>query len=96
MVFFILYYVVGYRKRVVWENLTRAFPDKTKVEIKQIQKDFYRHMCDMFLEMVKTLNLSKEELKVRYSIVNIEVLQEIVKEKSVLIYVHIMQIGNGT
>ena len=85
MVCFILYYVVGYRKRVVWENLTRAFPDKTKVEIKQIQKDFYRHMCDMFLEMVKTLNLSKEELKERYSIVNIEVLQEIVKEKSVLI-----------
>jgi KDO2-lipid IV(A) lauroyltransferase len=84
-VFFVIFYLVGYRKKVVWENLSRAFPDKTKVEIKRIQKNFYRHMCDMFLEMVKTLNLSKEELKERYKIVNIEVLQEIIKRKSVLI-----------
>ena len=84
-VFIILYHVVGYRKKVVKENLRRAFPNKTKEEIQKIRKDFYRHMCDMFLEMVKTLNLSKEELKERYKIVNIEVLQEIVKDKSVLI-----------
>ncbi|MCK0189329.1 lysophospholipid acyltransferase family protein [Arenibacter sp. F20364] len=85
VVFFVLYYLVGYRKKVVWDNLTRAFPDKTKVEIKRIQKEFYRHMCDMFLEMIKTLSLSKDELKERYKITNIEVLQEIVKDKSVLI-----------
>ena len=84
-VFFVLFYVVGYRKKVVFENLSRAFPDKPEEEIKKIQKDFYRHMCDMFLEMVKTLNLTKEELKERYKIINIEVLQDIVKEKSVLI-----------
>ena len=84
-VFIILYHVVGYRKKVVKENLRRTFPNKTKEEIQKIRKDFYRHMCDMFLEMVKTLNLSKEELKERYKIVNIEVLQEIVKDKSVLI-----------
>ena len=84
-VFFVLFYVVGYRKRVVSENLARAFPGKSKKELKKIKKEFYRHMCDMFLEMVKTLNLSKEELKERYKIINIEVLQEIVKDKSVLI-----------
>lgn len=84
-VFFVLFYVVGYRKRVVSENLARAFPGKSKKELKKIKKEFYRHMCDMFLEMVKTLNLSKEELKERYKIINIEVLQDIVKDKSVLI-----------
>ncbi|MEQ8217708.1 MAG: lysophospholipid acyltransferase family protein [Arenibacter sp.] len=84
-VFFVLFYVVGYRKRVVTENLARAFPDKSKKEIKKIKKAFYHHMCDMFLEMVKTLNLSKEELKERYKIINIEVLQDIVKDRSVLI-----------
>ncbi|GBF19183.1 lipid A biosynthesis lauroyl acyltransferase [Arenibacter sp. NBRC 103722] len=84
-VFFVLFYVVGYRKRVVSENLARAFPGKSKKEIKKIKKEFYRHMCDMFLEMVKTLNLSKEELKERYKIINIEVLQDIVKDNSVLI-----------
>lgn len=84
-VFFVLFYVVGYRKRVVSENLARAFPGKSKKELKKIKKEFYRHMCDMFLEMVKTLNISKEELKERYKIINIEVLQDIVKDKSVLI-----------
>lgn len=84
-VFFVLFYVVGYRKRVVSENLARAFPGKSKKELKKIKKEFYRHMCDMFLEMVKTLNISKEELKERYKIINIEVLQDIVKDNSVLI-----------
>ena len=84
-VFFVMYYLIGYRKKVVSENLAMAFPDKSANELKKIQRCFYQHMCDMFLEMVKTLNLTKEELKERYKIINIEVLQGIVEDRSVLI-----------
>lgn len=85
VIFFIVYYVVGYRKKVVLANLQLTFPNKTDKEIKNIRIKFYRHMCDMFMEMVKTMNLSKDQVKKRYNPLNIEVLKEIEKEKSILI-----------
>ena len=83
--FFLIYRVIGYRKRVVRDNLKLAFPEKSDKEIKKIEKDFYRHMCDLFLEMVKTMQLSKGEVKKRYHIINIEELKKIEKTKSILL-----------
>lgn len=85
LVFFLVYRVIGYRKEVVSKNLKLAFPAKSENEIKRIRKEFYKHMCDMFLEMVKTMGLSKDDVKKRYDVTNIEVLQEIEKTKSVLV-----------
>jgi len=55
----LLYYVIGYRKKVVMENLRNSFPDKSEKEIKRICKDFYHYLCDLFLETFKTLTISK-------------------------------------
>ena len=85
VVFFLVYRVIGYRKKVVRNNLKLVFPEKSDAERRKIETDFFRHMCDMFLEMVKTMNLSKDEVKKRYVVDNIEILREIEKEKSVLI-----------
>ena len=74
-----------YRKKVVYDNLKLVFPEKSEKEILKIRYDFYIHMCDMFLEMVKTMNLSKEEIGKRFQIKNIELIHEIEKEKSVLV-----------
>ncbi len=83
--FFMTYRVIGYRKKVVYNNLKLVFPTKSEKEILKIRYDFYSHMCDMFMEMVKTMSLSKEDVKKRYNVTNIEVIQEIEKEKSILI-----------
>ena len=85
VMFFLAYRIFGYRKKVVRGNLELVFPDKTKLELDNIEIQFYRHMCDMFLEMVKTMSLSKAAVKKRYAVQNIEVLQKIEKEKSILI-----------
>ncbi|MFH6603958.1 lysophospholipid acyltransferase family protein [Maribacter algicola] len=85
IVYFLVYRVFGYRKKVVAQNLELAFPTKSKGERKTIEKKFYRHMCDMFLEMVKTMNLSKKEVKKRYHITNVELVQRIETEKSILV-----------
>src|SRR5690606_14327769 len=69
-IFFIIYYIIGYRKQVVHDNLKLVFPGKTEEELLELQKEYYKHMCDTFLEMIKTLNMSKEELKKRYHICN--------------------------
>ncbi|WP_223550477.1 lysophospholipid acyltransferase family protein [Aestuariivivens sp. NBU2969] len=77
LVFILLYYIIGYRKKVVTENLKLVFPSKSKKEIDLIKTTFYRHLCDMFLEMAKTMNISKKELKKRFQIVNTDELKRL-------------------
>ncbi|MFD2886980.1 lysophospholipid acyltransferase family protein [Chitinophaga cymbidii] len=60
--FCLLYYVVGYRKKVVRQNLANAFPEKTAAEREKIRRDFYRYFCDLFLETFKTLTISKSAM----------------------------------
>ena len=70
---------------MVYENLKLVFPSKSDIELKRIRKGFYRHMCDMFLETIKTMNLSKEDVKKRYNILNTDLILEIEKTKSILV-----------
>lgn len=52
----ILYYLVGYRKKVVFHNLAIAFPHKTEKERKHIAKRFYKNFTDNFIETIKLLS----------------------------------------
>lgn len=83
-VFFMVYRIIGYRKKVVWNNLKLVFPEKNDEELKRIRHSFYHHMCDMFLEMVKTMSLSKQDVQERFDVVNMELLHKILKDKSIL------------
>jgi len=59
---FMLYYVIGYRKKVIEQNLRNSFPEKSDKEIEIVMKNFYKHFCDFFIETIKMLTLSKEEM----------------------------------
>ena len=61
-VYALLYHVIGYRKKVVLQNLRNAFPGKSEAEINKICKDFYRHLCDLFIETFKTLTISEKTM----------------------------------
>lgn len=54
------WYVIGYRKKVVLDNLRLAFPEKTEQERKAIAKRFYRNFVDNFIETIKLLSASKK------------------------------------
>lgn len=88
--FVLLYHVIGYRKKVVKSNLKLVFPDKTETELNSIQKKFYKHLCDMFLEMAKTMTISEKSLKQRFKIKNPEALQylEGLNKSAILIFGH--------
>jgi Kdo2-lipid IVA lauroyltransferase/acyltransferase len=58
----ILYYVIGYRKEIVFQNLRNSFPEKSDIEIKKIRKEFYHYLCDLTLETFKTLTVSKKTM----------------------------------
>ncbi len=85
-IYFFVYYIIGYRKKAVSENLTLVFPEKTKSEINSIRKAFYKHMCDMFLEMIKSISITDDELLKRFKITNIETLKDLEsKNKSIVV-----------
>ena len=46
----VVYYVIRYRRKVVRMNLMHAFPEKSLEEVIRIEKKFYRHLCDLFVE----------------------------------------------
>jgi KDO2-lipid IV(A) lauroyltransferase len=63
-----------------------ALPHLSEEKRLSIEKKFYKHMCDMFLEMIKTMTISSEEMKERFKITNIELLKEYEqKNKSVIL-----------
>lgn len=70
----ILYYIVRYRRKVVRKNLTDSFPEKSKREIKKIERGFYRYLGDQIVETLKLLNISDEELRRRIKVNNPEFL----------------------
>lgn len=71
--FLVSYHIVKYRRKLVWRNLKNAFPSKPESELKDIEKTFYKNLCDYGVEMIKLLTIEKEELKRRVKFINPEV-----------------------
>src|SRR5436189_3584907 len=65
LVYFILYYVTGYRKELVSSNLLIAFPEKTEKEREKIAKQFYLNFTDTIMETIKMISISRKELERR-------------------------------
>lgn len=62
VLYFLMYHVVGYRKNVVYTNLKKSFPEKTEEEIKSLCKKFYKHLCNLTLEIFKGITISKKSM----------------------------------
>ena len=75
-VYFLVYYVIGYRRKTVRENLALTLPHLSDAERKEIEKKFYQHMCDMFMEMIKTMSITPEEMEKRFTITNMDLFHE--------------------
>ncbi len=85
-IYILVYYIIGYRKKIVRNNIFIALPHVSEEKRLVIEKKFYHHMCDMFLEMIKTMSISSEEMKERFKITNIELLKEYEqKNKSIIL-----------
>lgn len=77
LMYLTMYYIAGYRKKVVFSNLQNSFPEKSPEEIKKIAKSFYKHLSDTLVETIKTLSMSLNQMKKRYTFKNLELFQEL-------------------
>lgn len=87
LLFVVLYYVVGYRKKVAYTNLRNSFPEKSEEELKVILRKFYRYLCDLIFETIKSLTISPERLKKRLSFDSTEVFQKYYDQQQSIIIV---------
>lgn len=78
MIYLLLYYVVRYRRTVVWKNLTTSFPEKDEEELRCIERQFYRFLCDYFVESFKLVSITREEMKRRVVFKGTEIVDDIV------------------
>ena len=76
LVYYLLYYVTGYRKKVVFQNLLKSFPDKETTEITTIAKQFYRNLADIIFEIVKLGTITQAEMGRRVRYKNPELIQQ--------------------
>lgn len=78
--FIILYYIVRYRRKVVRKNLTNSFPNKSLLEIKKIERKFYRHLSDLFYESFYLLHASTKRAVKRCKFNNPEIFHKLYAE----------------
>ncbi|HPE42831.1 MAG TPA: lysophospholipid acyltransferase family protein [Bacteroidales bacterium] len=84
--YYLAYYLIRYRRSVVRKNLTQSFTEKSRSEIKQIEKKFYHNLTDLFAEYIKMARISKDELHKRMHYENAEVLVQLADQgKSVFL-----------
>ncbi|UCA60845.1 MULTISPECIES: lysophospholipid acyltransferase family protein [Chryseobacterium] len=80
VMFFLNYYLVGYRKKVITQNLINSFPGKSEDEIRKIRKKFYRNFSDYLVETIKSFSISETESRVRMQHINQDLFHEAKKE----------------
>lgn len=83
--FLVTYYVIGYRKKVVFMNLRNSFPKKSSAEIRKIARSFYHNLCDIIFEEIKIGGISEKEARKRMVFKNMDILEDLRnKNKSVI------------
>lgn len=75
-IYFIIYHIAGYRKKIVFQNLSIAFPEKTEKEKIKISKKFYHNLTDTFLETIKLISASHDFIRKRF-VANFEVVDNL-------------------
>lgn len=85
--FFILYYLIGYRRKIVRSNLKNSFPNKTIEERNRIEKEFYKHFSDVAFETIKKLTITKKGVLKRVKVKNTDLITELFnKKKNIILY----------
>ena len=87
VIYFWVYNVVGYRRKIVHKNLKESFPEKNEEEICRIERRFYHFFADYFVETIKLLHVSDDEIRRRLVFHDVDIIDRYLDEgRSILIY----------
>lgn len=85
--YYLVYHVVRYRRRVVYANLRSSFPEKREAEIERIAKDFYSFFCDYIVETLKLFSMGEKNMRKRMKFEGLnQVKEDFANGRSVSVY----------
>lgn len=93
LMFPILYWVIGYRKKTVRENLKASFPEKTTWELRKIERRFYGFFCDYIVETCKLFTISADNMRRRMVFEGIDELKKSFESHD-LVFLYLGHYGN--
>ncbi len=70
--YLVIYQLIGYRTKVVRENLRNSFPEKSEIELISIEKKFYHHFFDLIIESIKSISITENQMRKRLVFKNVE------------------------
>src|SRR5436190_20244740 len=74
--YFVVYSLAGYRKKVVLENLRNSFPEQSEEEMRVLCRRYYHYFCDLILEILKTLSIKRQTVNRRISFNDVSVFKK--------------------
>lgn len=87
ILFFFIYYIGRYRRRLVRKNLSDSFPEKSISEILRIERCFYAWFCDYIVETVKLYSIRESEIRHRMRFTGIERMEQSIQNgQSCILY----------
>ena len=79
--YFIVRYIIGYRRGVIQRNIAASFPEKTAKERERIVSDFYHFFCDYAVETIRQLSMPASEMRRRMVFEGIDEMQQVMKQR---------------
>lgn len=79
--YFVVFYIISYRKKIVYDNISRSFPDKEPNEIRKIVKKFYRNFCDVIMEVIKSKKMKVSDIEKRVHFINQDLFADFYEKK---------------
>jgi len=76
ILFIIIFYIVGYRRKVVQENLRNSFPDRDQKNLSDIEKKYFKYLADLIVETIKMITISEKEVLRRINLTNPELIEK--------------------
>lgn len=82
----LVYYILGYRKKVVRENLSNSFPEKGIEQIISIEKKFFRYFTSLIFEVIKMDSISAQKLQERIKFKNVDLVEVYLKNNESVLF----------
>jgi KDO2-lipid IV(A) lauroyltransferase len=85
--YFLAYYVVRHRHKIISDQMATVFPDLSVAERTRMHKRFLKNFCDVFIEVMKSASMPEAEMKARVRLLNAEVARQHLDKGQTMMFV---------
>ncbi len=84
-VYFLMFYIIRFRRDVAEKNIRNSFPDLNKLEQRKLVKKNYRNFSQILLEILKTIDLKPNEISEYVTYSNAEAIEKTLNNNQTII-----------